>query len=422
MEETGIFQTDITIIGTGIHGSHLLRRIAADPIISRRRIVTVDPSPTPCATWKKRTRNCGMRYLRSPASHGISPQLSALRRFADECSLADEFGCEAPFIPPYHRPSLALFNRHVELESQVFASRSTHLNATLSGIETEGPFYRVHVTHNDGAKREVISRDVILAVGTSSPHIPHAFRGIDRVQHVYDPTFRRDAIPEDSNVAIVGGGIAAAHLAIDLAKRLGSVTILNRDPFYPAQFDSDPCFIGPKCGDRFRRIRDIRERRRTIQESRRSGSVPPDLFAEVQAMQTSGALEIVPATVYRARVTRAGIEVFGHGTLPFHKEYQIVILATGFDTGPPQSDLISSIAQKNGLLLHEDGFPLVTEDLGWKEVSDSSNCGTVYCTGALAELEIGPPARNIIGAHLAGRRIVPRLRREYETTRYRVIR
>lgn len=412
MEAASISHTDITIVGTGIHGTHMLRRIAADPILSKRRIATIDPSTTGCAIWNQRTENCGMRYLRSPASHGISPQLTAIRRLAGEQCI------DAPFTAPYHRPSLELFRRHIEHESRRLPADTTHHEGVLTSVVRNGRFLRLSVSAADGTEHEIVSRDVVLAIGTPPPHIPQPFLGVEPIKHVYDPTFNRRAIPNGAKVAIVGGGIAAAHLALDLIERLGHVTILNRDPFYPAQFDSDPCFIGPKCGDSFREISDYGGRRRTLQDCRRPGSIPPDLFARIESMRENGLLTIVPTEIRAARVAIdggdrfVGIEVTGTGAVPFYRRYDEVVLATGFAPGPPQVDLVSLIAAKNSLPLHDDGFPIVTEYLGWEGPRQNPHNGKIFCSGALAELELGPPARNIIGAHLAGRRIVPRLHRE----------
>jgi hypothetical protein len=44
------------------------------------------------------------------------------------------------------------------------------------------------------------------------------------------------------------------------------------------------------------------------------------------------------------------------------------------------------------------GYPIVDQGLRWHE--------GIYVTGALAELEIGLVARNIIGARLAGERLL----------------
>ena len=63
------------------------------------------------------------------------------------------------------------------------------------------------------------------------------------------------------------------------------------------------------------------------------------------------------------------------------------------------------------------GFPVLDENLRWRPKHCDDNrqrsggggkrpSGGIYATGALAELELGPAARNLAGARLAAERIV----------------
>ncbi|MDA3951944.1 MAG: hypothetical protein PF508_22235, partial [Spirochaeta sp.] len=61
--------------------------------------------------------------------------------------------------------------------------------------------------------------------------------------------------------------------------------------------------------------------------------------------------------------------------------------------------------------------PVVDADRAWKR--EHAGAPQIFCTGGLAELELGPPARNIIGAHLAGRRIIPALREQFTARKSR---
>ena len=81
-----------------------------------------------------------------------------------------------------------------------------------------------------------------------------------------------------------------------------------------------------------------------------------------------------------------------------------IYLATGFGKSLPGGKLIDDLIQNANLRVSMDdngvgcGFPIVNANLGWHD--------RIYVTGALAELEIGPSARNIAGARLAAERIV----------------
>lgn len=422
---------EIAIVGLGIHGTHILRRLVENPTLSDRRFVTIDPYPTPCWRWIQRTSNCGMSYLRSPASHGVNPDFKTIRRFATR------LGWDDSFIPPYHRPALNLFNEHLRSEYTYVKERSEHLVGTLRDLDYRRDEIGLTVQAENDRTSLITAKHVVLALGTPKRFIPSVFRGIQGIHHVYDPAFNPETIAGDSTVAIVGGGIAGAHLAIFLAQKGVLVTILNRDPFYVAQFDSDPCFIGPRCGDPFRRIEDYAERRKVIAESRRPGSIPIDLFRSLESLERGNSITIVRSTVTSIRRrsksgsnTRFDVET-SNRDMPT-RSFDRVVLATGFEHGPPEKELIRAIAIRNRLPLDRDGFPILTRSLRWIPSrhnaerraggfgctpqgtrSSEKEAPQVYCTGALAELEIGPPARNIIGAHLAGRRIEADLQQRY---------
>jgi len=73
------------------------------------------------------------------------------------------------------------------------------------------------------------------------------------------------------------------------------------------------------------------------------------------------------------------------------------ILATGYQTAPPIPAWLADVVARVELPLAPCGYPVVDKSLCWGE--------GVYVTGALAELEIGATARNIIGARLATDRL-----------------
>ena len=65
---------------------------------------------------------------------------------------------------------------------------------------------------------------------------------------------------------------------------------------------------------------------------------------------------------------------------------------------PGGAGLVERMVQhEDGLELCSSGYPAPDRYLRW---------GHVYVAGALAELELGPSARNIAGARLASERIV----------------
>ena len=96
------------IIGGGIHGTYLANLLTHLPGTGENQVRILDPHPGLLTTWHRNTANCGMAYLRSPATHNIDRPILSLYRFAKTC----RGQADATFIPPYNRPSLKLFQRH----------------------------------------------------------------------------------------------------------------------------------------------------------------------------------------------------------------------------------------------------------------------------------------------------------------------
>ena len=70
--------------------------------------------------------------------------------------------------------------------------------------------------------------------------------------------------------------------------------------------------------------------------------------------------------------------------------------------GPPARPLVDAAARGLGAELAPCGYPVPDAQLRWHD----RGSGALYVAGALAELELGPSARNLAGARLASERIV----------------
>ena len=75
-----------------------------------------------------------------------------------------------------------------------------------------------------------------------------------------------------------------------------------------------------------------------------------------------------------------------------------VLLATGFGAARPGGRLVDELVAAASLPCAPCGYPVVDHGLRWHP--------RVHVTGPLAELELGPVARNIAGARRAGDRIL----------------
>jgi hypothetical protein len=139
----------------------------------------------------------------------------------------------------------------------------------------------------------------------------------------------------------------------------------------------------------------VERRRAMIRGARRPGSMPDDVARNLRRAERWGLLRIVRGEVRRATLQpdgAVGLEVPGL-TLRASR----VLLATGFEQQRPGAGWLDRAIAACELPLASCGYPLVAPSLAWAP--------GLYVTGALAELELGPVARNIVGARHAGERL-----------------
>ena len=72
-----------------------------------------------------------------------------------------------------------------------------------------------------------------------------------------------------------------------------------------------------------------------------------------------------------------------------------------FARSVPGGSFVDRLIEDFGLPCNPCGYPIVGKDLQWGK--------NIYVTGPLAELQIGPCARNIVGARNAGRMLMASL-------------
>lgn len=384
---------DWLIIGGGIHGTAISHALTQRAGVPRDRLRVLDPFDKPLARWTACAANTGMDYLRSPLAHQLHFDPFSLRFFAQ----IQQGKSLARFIPQYSRPAFDFFQahcawlvEHYRLDALRIVGRAERLTRIRDGWRVE--------TANGGLE----ARRVVLAIGaTEQPHWPSWAINLReagaRIHHIFDMGFVREQLPPWSNATIVGGGITAAQTALAMAgQQPGTVRVLMRHPVRIAHFDSDPCWVTSICLNKFHQERDFDRRRALIKQARNRGSLPPDVALRLnKAIQDRHLAqqidEIESGCVDEQGWTRLGL-VSGQSL-----KTDLVILATGFDPARPGGDWLDNAVAQYELPQAACGYPIVDESLCWSP--------GLYVSGPLAELEIGPVSRNIIGARLAGERL-----------------
>jgi cation diffusion facilitator CzcD-associated flavoprotein CzcO len=382
---------DWLIVGGGIHGTLLSRALTGTGRVPSDRIRVLDPHADALARWDLCAGGCGMTVMRSPSVHNLDLEPFSLRRFSQATDRL------RAFIEPYHRPHLALFRAHCDWMLDRYGLRELRVRGSATDLRAGAGC--VVVDTDAGTLR---ARRVVLAIGGSGrlrwPLWADELRGAGGcVHHVFEA-----ALPEthdlDGATAIIGGGITAAQTAIALHERgAKEVVIVARHLPRISAFDIDPGWLGPRYLVGFHRERDLAARRRIITHARRRGSVPKEVLQRLRRLVRDGDVRQVTDEIAFAATQPQGVIAL-HGRAGVVVDVRRVILATGFDDARPGGDWLTAAIAKLELPTAPCGFPAVGSGLRWHP--------RIHVTGALAELEVGPAARNIAGARMAAARIV----------------
>ena len=384
---------DWLIIGGGIHGTHLSLVLTTTAGAEAERVRVLDPHPAPLARWDACTAATGMLHLRSPSVHHLDLDPWSLQRFAHGPGKRHR-----SFAPPYDRPGLELFARHVEAVME-----RHHLGALRVLGRAERIVPEEHAVRVETSQGALHAKRVILALGASEqpswPDWARALRDAEPtapLQHIFEPGFDRRALPAFSRLVVIGGGISAAQVTLTLGlAHPGTVTLLARHALREHQFDSDPGWLGPKHLAGFSREPDLARRRALIAAARHRGSMPKEVHRHLRLAAQRRELKLDHGEVRALERTPSGLLLHLEDGRSLAADR--VLLATGFDRRRPGGRLLDALIEEHAFPCAACGYPQVDTALRWHP--------RVFVTGPLAELELGPTARNIAGARAAGDRI-----------------
>ena len=394
----------ITIVGGGIHGVSIALRLLREMPTAAKQLAIVDRHPQPLTQWRDKTKRQGMTFLRSPAVHHISRDALGIVEYAERHNRTGELA------PPYSQPSTQLFwdfcnDALAELTKQpVYYQFEV---AKLRWDKGAGPFpFRLISTGNEGFR----SRCVILAIGSDDcAYVPPKFlqwqgRYPDRILHASQ--FAVDCEDESdskSKIIIVGGGLTAGTLAKSLGERGHSVALIARKQLRTEQFDFPPVWLGPKALADFASEADFRQRYDIIQQNRGEGSITPDIM---EALTNAPNIDLYPETCVRNIVPVDRKEQAQHlqveTTHGVIRGVSRVILATGYQFNLRRYRFLKELITQHQIPLVR-GLPRLDADLQLHPIQN------LFCSGTIAQLQIGPASGNIAGAHLAYERLREKL-------------
>jgi hypothetical protein len=382
---------DWLIIGGGMIGTSLSNHLVNAYGVSADKLRVLDPHPEPIARWTRLTSNTGMRYLRSPHVHHLDIDPLSMREFR-QSEQGQHLGGT---IAPYERPAYRLFQAHAESVIERCNLQHVREQGTAQFILSTRGGYAVETDQG-----KLKAKQVVLSLGRTHLHIPDWAATLrdagHAIPHIFDRAFQLDAVLNWQHMVVIGGGITAGQVALHLANRQpGTVTLLMRHPIRQADLDSSPCWLGPKCRRTFRQARSNSERRRLIREARNRGSMSADIARDIRQAAREGRLLRQEGDIVSVNKSEKGFSI--HLTDGQSLSADQILLATGFDGARPGSPWLDEVIDWFDLPIADCGYPIVDQQLQWQR--------GLHVTGSLAELELGPPAANIVGGRLAAERL-----------------
>ncbi|KKK36494.1 hypothetical protein WQ57_18935 [Mesobacillus campisalis] len=383
---------DWLVVGGGIHGCTIASFLLKKEKVKVERLCIIDPHDEPMYSWKKNTDTIGMEYLRSPFVHHIDVDPLSLQKYARK-----ENWERRHFYGNYRRPSLNIFNEHSEsIVNEVGLQRSWQ-KGFVHSIEKEQGFWKVTTEKGEAVK----AQNIVLSIGLNNQlNIPDWAEELKsdfpaQVFHIFEDRMVHPSSLQPP-IVIIGGGITSAHLTIKLSGMFpGKVILLKRHPFRIHDFDSDPGWLGPKNLTSYHKVTNYEERRMKIKQARNKGSLTRDLFYKLKRLEREKKIQIIDGEV--ESMFSAGNQItliVGERAIKVHT----ILLATGFSPSLPGKNWLNQLIIDLKLSCAKCGYPIIDKSLQW--------CPHLYVSGPLAELEVGPIARNISGARHAAERIV----------------
>ena len=392
-------QLEWAIVGGGIHGIHFASHLITRGIAKAEDIRIFDPAPQLLTQWRKRTAATGMQFLRSASVHHVDVDPWSLDKFAGGRK-GKRTAKNGLFAPPYARPALELFNAHCDHVIEIYGLKPLHIQERVISCEVSDD--SVSLTTDSG--HSFTAANMALTIGGADEPARPTWAEINdpRITHIFETSTNAPLSTSEESVAVIGGGITAAQVALRLAGEGARPHLISRHPLRQHQFDSDPGWLGPKNMKSFSREKNPNKRRMIITKARHRGSVPPDVKRALHRGFQQGDVQWHENEVESLTATAKALELkFKDGA---QLDVSRVILATGFKPRRPGGAMIDKLAEAASLPCAECGFPIVDRALRWHP--------RIFVTGPLAELEIGPVARNIVGAQRACDRIMRVLERE----------
>lgn len=373
-----------TIIGGGIHAVTIaikLRSLGLDCT----KLTIIDPHTNLCEQFDHFTKSIDMPYLRSPCVHHVHPDPFHLKQYGKKKQYTHaSYG-------PYKRPNRDIFMEHTHDLIHSYNLNDCHVQGTVSQIKRVQSQWHI-LCHNQWIK----STHLVIAFGCNhDPFIPELFHNQPDVTYI----FQNEHCLTHHASHIIGSGISAAHLTLKLLKKNNTepIHLWMKKDITIHDFDADPGWLGPKNIKYFSQMTSSKARFNLIKQERHKGSMPKELELRLKKYIAQGRL-----IIHKNEIT----DIANHAihTKQYCMYYDHLLLATGFKESIMQQPVIKQLVDSYQAPITHCGLPSINANLEWLP--------NLFVSGGLADLELGPFARNIMG----GREAALRISEVYEKT------
>ncbi len=374
----------VCVVGAGPHGLAAVLHLKRADLALAGETVVIDPSGRWMSTWDNQFARLGIDMLRSPSVHHPAPDADALSYFVAQ------HGFPRSGLP-YDQPMTAAFRaftRHLVEEAELAEPLAVRPNRVTAEIDGRG--VRIETSGSP-----IVADRLIVATNPHRRSIPTwvlRLCGQGRVELAHADDVDLESLPDlvGQRIAVVGGGLTAAHLAIGAVDRGASVDLVARRPLESRSFDTDPGWLGPKYLRDFEDCPDPRQRFELARAARGGGTIP----------------EWMREQLGHDRLTiHEGAQVLGAAPTP---DGYCLELTSGEPIRPNRVWLATGTTPDlSALRCLEPLLPDIATIGGLPVTDDDLRVGIhpVHVMGRLATHTLGPAAGNLWGARQAARRI-----------------
>lgn len=391
-------------MGDGV-GALITLAVLVHAGMASHEITVYGDSSHPLSHLHKCAIALGQDRMRSESNGHLAPVDFPGMAWADTCRLRSPWPLAASLCDRYN-PPVELLVAQADALMNRFDFRQRKVPARVEQIvRTQTPQPLFLLLDADGSLVGA-ARHVILALGHAGLAWPEAvrpWRSHPGVVHAYDgPSFQAG-----ERVAVIGSGMAAAHLwSLGLAKG-AHVTALHRRPLHYQRLNAPRSAFGAVGIDAYRCLSPA-ERLATLGELGH-GTIPWRLSWQRHWRDARRRGQFRSIQGELTKIEPAGQEVDGPLVMHLHTgesvEVDGLVCATGFVTAAHAYPLIAQLASAYDLPI-ADNLLVIAGDFTLPPLSQDTNILGVV--GALARWAL-PVADTFAGIKYAARRLAPQL-------------